>query len=154
MAESTYSPAFGIPATHDAFKLLRLMTALEGTIQFDIEDLMPMERWEVATAVGAGPLFLGAAFSGALTALREDGISIAGALTAPIPHTDEVSPNDISTATDWLASGLAMGDDQLMEQAVITNSVNVIGVAADPIRLAEHLAAIAHAAGHIHAFGR
>lgn len=141
-------------AESDAYKMLRLSTALGSTLGFSASDILNDEEWRVAAAVGAGPLILGAAFSGALAALRDDSISIGGVLTAEVLVTDQATLYDLTIAKDWLASGLAFGGDRMIEQGIVENSLYVFGVEHDAQRLRDLLTAIALTSAHICDLGR
>lgn len=128
---------------------LALAVALGRGATFCIYDVMDEEHWYRAVVDGDGPLITGGALSGALEGLRRRGITPADVLSCPVVSPGGVvTEEDLSTAAGWLATGLLQEADSMLEQTLITTTLQNAGWTRDPARVTSLVLAIAITAGH------
>lgn len=132
-----------------AYRLLSLTTALGRGTTFCIFDVMDEAHWHRTVVDGDGPLVQGGALSGALEGLRRFGVTPAGVLSCPVVSPGgAVTEEDMTVAAGWLATGLLQEADSMLEQTLITTTLQNAGWTRDPARVTSLVLAIAITAGH------
>ncbi|MGW9159684.1 hypothetical protein [Microbacterium sp. NPDC055665] len=133
-----------------AHRLLSVTTALGRGTTFCIFDVMDEAHWYQTVAVdGDRPLVLGGALSGALEGLRRFGVTPADVLSCPVVSPGgAVTEEDMTVAAGWLATGLLQEADSMLEQTLITTTLQNAGWTRNPARVMSLVLAIAITAGH------
>lgn len=138
-----------------AFQLFSLNVTIGRGTTFCISDIMSESAWAETVACGDGPLVIGGALSGALEGLRRHGIATADVLSCPVVSPGGlVTEEDLSTAAGWLATGLFQDADSMLEQTLVTTTLQNAGWTRDPARVTSLVLAIAITAGHAEDNGR
>jgi hypothetical protein len=139
----------------DARRLLSLSVAMGRGTSFCIYDVMDEAHWYHTVVTGDGPLVIGGALSGALEALRRCGVTPADVLSCPVVSPGGVvTEEDMTIAAGWLATGLLQEADSMLEQVLITTTLQNAGWTRDPARVTSLVLAIAVTAGHAEDNGR
>lgn len=138
-----------------AFQLFSLNVTIGRGTTFCISDIMSETEWAETVASGDGPLVIGGALSGALEGLRRHGITPADILSCPVVSPGGVvTEEDMTVAAGWLATGLLQEADSMLEQTLITTTLQNAGWTRDPARVTSLVLAIAITAGHAEDNGR
>lgn len=109
----------------DARKLSWLAVLVNG-VEPRVEVMFP-PGWPAVVHYGNADVVVGGALTGALQALRFRGATAPDALACPTQHS-EIDAQAMEVAVGWVASGLVLPADPIIEQSMVTQTMSTLGM--------------------------